>query len=539
MQRHTRPVVAAFAVALCLGLAAHAQAVVNVANPNWNIDLTPFGYSDILLDNTPGFQGREYLSGEWAGAVTYDDIQTSQSITESAMWLEPGFIFPDWTTNSTFSVTSPIAHVGFNPQGFDIFSSTISNGDLSIKQTWQMIDTDVGIEMGLAPASAGGPGASITSDRYVLKHAYEITNTRGEAIENLKLSQMLHGLNSINSVYDDRNYGGPHDTFQYDTTQVAIDEFFGNLDGDDGDPDFGVAEEIVPIPPSDAVRFKDFIGFHSTVAPLAFDNDFYGKDSVDNHSVGKPSVGTHLNIEADALNGVDFFDPGAPGLPSGEFPGSGVDEFWSAGAQQYDLGTLGEGESAAFEVLLSIRTGTEVSEPGTTIGNGGTTANPNGGMDVTFGNLITPGTLFVDTLESEDDFSNAFPTVPTPPQEPQLAYNVTFTGETDEPIIIDIAVPTGIDLAKLIVWHFDGENRDDDGDGDVDEDLLDGIDNDSDLLIDEDTPEWYRAKVLNIDPVNRIVTIELQHLSPLVVVPEPATFALFGVAGLAMLRRRR
>jgi len=44
---------------------------LTLANPHWNITLSDFGYSDFLLDNTPGFEGREYLSGEWGAAIGY------------------------------------------------------------------------------------------------------------------------------------------------------------------------------------------------------------------------------------------------------------------------------------------------------------------------------------------------------------------------------------------------------------------------------------------------------------------------------------
>jgi len=42
-----------------------------IANPHWVILLTDWGYADLALDQTPGFVGREYLSGEWAAAVLY------------------------------------------------------------------------------------------------------------------------------------------------------------------------------------------------------------------------------------------------------------------------------------------------------------------------------------------------------------------------------------------------------------------------------------------------------------------------------------
>jgi hypothetical protein len=60
------------AVLLASALPAPGQGGwLTLANPHWNITLTDAGYSDFLLDNTPGFEGREYLSGEWGAAVGY------------------------------------------------------------------------------------------------------------------------------------------------------------------------------------------------------------------------------------------------------------------------------------------------------------------------------------------------------------------------------------------------------------------------------------------------------------------------------------
>ena len=53
------------------GLALAQTTTLTLGNPAWNVTLTDYGYSDFLLDNTPGFQGREYLSGEWGAAVSY------------------------------------------------------------------------------------------------------------------------------------------------------------------------------------------------------------------------------------------------------------------------------------------------------------------------------------------------------------------------------------------------------------------------------------------------------------------------------------
>ena len=68
------PTVAALAVATLLLSARPAvgqSGWLTLANPHWNITLTDAGYSDYLLDNTPGFEGREYLCGEWGAAVGY------------------------------------------------------------------------------------------------------------------------------------------------------------------------------------------------------------------------------------------------------------------------------------------------------------------------------------------------------------------------------------------------------------------------------------------------------------------------------------
>jgi hypothetical protein len=58
---------------------------LTLANQHWNITLTDAGYSDYLLDNTPGFEGREYLSGEWGAAVGYT---VEGGAVVSPLWLE-------------------------------------------------------------------------------------------------------------------------------------------------------------------------------------------------------------------------------------------------------------------------------------------------------------------------------------------------------------------------------------------------------------------------------------------------------------------
>src|SRR5512137_1619274 len=112
-----RPTAAALAVAVLTGLSGQAPAQTTtlvLANPNWNITLTDFGYSDFLLDNTPGFVGREYLSGEWGSAVGY--TRGNGNIV-APKWMEPQFLFPDWKTNSDYHVVQGIHLVGTNIDG--------------------------------------------------------------------------------------------------------------------------------------------------------------------------------------------------------------------------------------------------------------------------------------------------------------------------------------------------------------------------------------------------------------------------------------
>ena len=55
--------VCALALTILLPATARAQ---SLHNPNWFIVVDPFGYADRAADKRDGFEGRDYLSGEWA-----------------------------------------------------------------------------------------------------------------------------------------------------------------------------------------------------------------------------------------------------------------------------------------------------------------------------------------------------------------------------------------------------------------------------------------------------------------------------------------
>ena len=105
---------------------AAAENWLTLANPHWNITLTDAGYSDFLFDNTPGFEGREYLSGEWGAAVGYQLAGGDGRV--AAMAREPNFSFPDWVTDSGFRRESPIAQIGLNADNLPIAQSVLTNG---------------------------------------------------------------------------------------------------------------------------------------------------------------------------------------------------------------------------------------------------------------------------------------------------------------------------------------------------------------------------------------------------------------------------
>lgn len=464
-----------------LATAAHADLTTFLASPDWDIALSDYGYSDYLGDQTPTFQGREYLSGEWGAAVGY---QRSGAAQRTPTWLEPQFIFPDWTTNSDFQVITPMAQGALNGFGLPTAQSVIGNSDLRITQNIQIVDTRTGIAMGNAAASAGGLGASLLSNRYVLMQSYTFENVSGSRIDGLQFFQLLHGYNSQAGVYDNRNYGGAMAEYRHDVTLRGRDD---------------VA----------ATGQFDYIGFHSKLAPVAVELGHYGLNadgSPDDHNVGKPSVGTHLSVEAGALNGNDSFSPA---------------NRWVAGAQQFALGSLAAGQSVTFDVALSILTGYQVAGD-TSSGSIGGGATSSGGVDYHFTGEHDGGSFFL-AFEREDAASVAdliaageigAPSFGTPGGALplwEIEYDGSFSGTLRLTFGFDpTLLPVGIDAARLRIYHWTGAAWAD----------LGG----------------------SFDLARGQITVDTDSLSPfalgLAPVPEPATWALLA-SGLLVLARRR
>jgi hypothetical protein len=417
-----------------------AQGWLTLANPHWNITLTDAGYSDFLLDNTPGFEGREYLSGEWGAAVGY---QLSDGTVVSPRWLEPNFVFPDWVTDSDFGVKSPITQTGLNADNLPIAESVLTNSHLEITLRHEMLDTVVGTPMGLTPASATNSGAFIQSDRYVLKQTATIKNISGAAIANVQFFQLLHGLNSQRGVYDDRLHAGPLSAFRYDVTQAGVDAAAVGAG-------------------SSSAGLEDYIGFHASTPPSAYEIGHYGIEGngVDDHALGKPSDGVHLSIENNwltppyaARQGTDNFAP---------------PRRWVAGAQRWNVGSLAPGQSVSLDVLLTLKTGTRVTTgPGSSGGCNGGSSVP-GGFDYEFEDVSSPGDCFGEYSQADEselaihiaegEFEPfTFLTPGGPAQIWRVEFSGTFSGSVHLTFGYDPTIlPAGFDETSLCLYQFNG-----------------------------------------------------------------------------------
>lgn len=420
---------------------------ITLANPHWNITLTEFGYSDFLLDNTPGLEGREYLCGEWGAAVAY---QVEGRAAVPPQWLEPQFLYPDWLTGSSFHVVAGFpATPTVNAAGLPIVESVIANGDLEITLRFEMLDTIVGTPMGLTPSSTAGAGAAIASSRYVLKQTATIRNLSGATVSNLQFFQFLHGLQSQRGVYDDRAHPGTLGEFQHDTTLAGVDAWASG-------------------PGSSAAGLEDYIGFHASVAPTAFEVGYYGIEGngLDDHWSGKPTDGVHLSVEQNwqtppfsTREGTDNFAP---------------PQRWIAGAQRWALGvagttplTLPAGQSVSLDVLLSVRTGTRVTPSVVSGGCNGGSSVP-GGADYEFEGVSAEGSCFGEYTQADDteievrvtagEFGPLdFPLPAKPAQIWKLEFTGTFTGLAHLTVGYDPTIlPPGFSEETLCLYRFDG-----------------------------------------------------------------------------------
>jgi hypothetical protein len=323
MKFPTKSLLFMFLVLLCTGIPLRAQTGgLQIFNPHWSIVIDDFGYSDLAFDQRPGFEGREYLSGEWAAAISY----VANAVQKGPTWLNREFLFPDWSTGSDFQFQTTVQKLaGTNAYGFDVIQSVITNAHLRITIRSEMIDTTNGIPQGVSPRSST-TGASKLSDRYVLHQTFTISNKTGQALSNLKFFKFLHALEASTALYDDRNYGPAYKGHHYTVTQESVD----------------------PTPTPGEIVNHDRVAMHLNIAPTAWEVGAYGVEGIDDHAFGKPSVGVHFSVEADSLSNLDSFIPPTK---------------WVSGAMRCNLGTLASFASTNIEVLMSLQTVTTVQSP--------------------------------------------------------------------------------------------------------------------------------------------------------------------------------
>jgi len=347
------------------------RAQVTLVNPDWDVTVTPFGYSDLLIFRAGPFPPaflHEMLSGEWGAAIAYDGIP----IPETAMWLEPSFLAPDWATNSQFSVVTPLTDLS-DPDGDGLpeWFSVISNGAVEIRIDFDMDDTVVGTPMGLRG------GSFVLSNRYVLRQTYTITNVSGGPLTDVRFFQLLHAhpgndeSASVDAVYDpDLHASGALTSFRYDVTQSSLSS--GAING-------------LPT----GWRFDDHVGFHLDTLPDDWGLGHYrgtaGKPPDTDVEPDGDGDGAHFEVERDTLENETSFGPDEVG-----------------GSMRRDFGTLADGGTVALEVLLTVSS--EVVEEPDPLGFFGPTFSidfqgPSAGApDGFFGLPITEGTVLTTAV---------------------------------------------------------------------------------------------------------------------------------------------
>ena len=417
-----------------------------LANPHWNITLSDFGYSDFLLDNTPGFEGREYLSGEWGAAIGY----TKDGVAVPPTWLDPNFLYPDWQSNSNFQVVQGIHLVGANLDGLPIAESIIANSDLEITLRFEMVDTVVGTPMGTTPASAGSAATSIDSNRYVLNQSFKVRNISGAAITNVQLFQFLHGLNAQHGVYDNRAYAGKLSQYRYDATLAGIDAgAVGAGSSSRGAGGLSSPSTRRSRPP----RLK---------------------------SATTASKATAWTITRSASRRTACIFPSRTTGRARLMPrarAATASRRRTAGSQADSAGrwaTSPADSPRIFDIVLSLLTGTKVTTGGGGGNHTGGSCNGGsshvGGVDFEFDDATSAGTFFGEFSEADDSEMTerenegqfALPTFPLPDgstvtQLWNLDYSGTHNGLIHLTFAYDPALlPAGFDETRLAIYHYHG-----------------------------------------------------------------------------------
>ncbi|GAB4370184.1 MAG: hypothetical protein Kow0062_04630 [Acidobacteriota bacterium] len=322
------------AVTACTQEEIDAIPVASIANMHWLMQVTPSGYSDFAIVTRPPFPRRdprdpmgpaplhEMLSGEWAAAVRYDGM--------GPIWLERCFRYPEWKTNSNFTIVEP-PQFPDDPDGDGLNEgwSRIQNDHLDIRVEYDMEIAPDGVAMG---KDAINVEQFETSNPFVLFVTYELTNRTMAPLTGLALYQLAHihpgntETGIVDIGWDPMMYpSGDFQQFQYDITGFSYNS--GLIDG------FATGS-----------TFHDHVGFSADIMPAAF-----GLGSYRGHRPGdpglpatggmKPVEGEHCDIENEALAGE-----------------TALFQDEAAGSMRFDLGDLAPGATTSLRLMFSIQT---------------------------------------------------------------------------------------------------------------------------------------------------------------------------------------
>jgi hypothetical protein len=290
-----------------------------------------------------GYKNREYLSGEWAAAISYQ----GGHLSGIPRWLTPFFVFPDFlTTGPNYGI-----HTGFhfstpptNSYGYPVYQSIITNADLRITIVYEMMDLGTNqagqLAVGIVAKGLGGVGGFIRA-RYLFKQTYRVTNISGNALTSLRIFQLIHGLESTRGVYDDRAYGGGLPDYRHTLSLQGASRGFNSMT-------------------LETAEHNDTIAISSSMQPWAYEvGKFGGTINGDDHQTGKPNEGVHLSVESGMLGAnVDNFTT--------------TGDYWVSAAMCWTLGSMAINETKSLDLMFSAYTDTTIVRPPVNLSIGNT-----------------------------------------------------------------------------------------------------------------------------------------------------------------------
>ena len=217
------------------------------------------------------------LSGEWAAAVWWNEHDSNDAI-----WLTDWFEWPNFEPNTIFeSVSWSSWNDAGNPiTTYDTAQAIIEDDQhdtMRITMDFEVVDLGEQDPNGVggSPLSfrdANGTISFVFSERYICLQTYTIENISDSNITGLEFYQMLHSHPADNddisssisnySSYCDSSFGDPLESYSPSNQVHQVDDFRYDITQWNA-PTYSGDEHI------------DYIGFSSTVEPVAVDSNVF------------------------------------------------------------------------------------------------------------------------------------------------------------------------------------------------------------------------------------------------------------------------